>query len=209
MRILIADDQRSFGTALADMVRWCGHEVVAVVGSGIEAIQAYTLHKPDLVLMDHRMPKLSGATACRHILAKDPTARIILISAWSPLDGDDNSGAMSFLPKPVDMERLNVALQNVENTIAPPAPAEVAAPTVDLASALSEFPASGYIPIPQEIISPVETFPAQTFPLDTAAVVTEIAVMTNPIPTPAIPSAKGKKSRKSQRATRNTRARGK
>src|SRR2546423_1080516 len=186
MRILIADDQRSFGIALADMVRWCGHDVVAVVGSGIEAIHAYTLHKPDLVLMDHRMPKLSGATACRHILAKDQTARIILISAWSPLDGADNSGAMSFLPKPVDMERLNVALQNVENTIAPPAPPEVAAPTVDLASNLSEFPPSGYIPIPQEIISPVETFPHQTFPIDTATVATETAVITDPVPTPAV-----------------------
>jgi len=120
MRVLIADDQRSFGIALADMVRWCGHDVVAVVGSGLEAIHAYTLHKPNLVLMDHRMPKLNGATACRHILAKDPSARVILVSAWSPLDGTDESGALSFLPKPIDLERLKAALGSVAKIVPPP-----------------------------------------------------------------------------------------
>jgi len=130
MRVLIADDQRSFGIALADMVRWCGHDVVAVVGSGLEAIHAYTLHKPNLVLMDHRMPKLNGATACRHILAKDPSARVILVSAWSPLDGTDESGALSFLPKPIDLERLKAALGSVAKIVPPP----------DLPSSLFDLP---------------------------------------------------------------------
>src|SRR3981189_1143314 len=84
VRILIADDQRGVGTTLAAMVAICQHEVVEVVGSGLEAIQAYDKYKPDLVLMDYWMAKLNGATACRNILAKDPTARIILVSAWTP-----------------------------------------------------------------------------------------------------------------------------
>src|ERR1041385_3417677 len=120
MRVLIADDQRSFGTALADMVRWCGHDVIAVVGSGLEAIHAYTLHKPDLLLMDYRMPKLNGGTACRHILAKDPAARIVLLSAWSPSDAADESGAMFFLPKPVELDRLNATLLTIAQSIPPP-----------------------------------------------------------------------------------------
>lgn len=122
MRVLIADDQRSFGTALADMVRHCGHEIVAVVGSGLEAIKAYTLHKPDLVLMDYWMPQLNGATACRHIVAKDPAARVVLVSAWSPFDSTDESGALSFLPKPVDLGRLNATLLNVSHTLPIPWP---------------------------------------------------------------------------------------
>jgi two-component system chemotaxis response regulator CheY len=147
MRVLIADDQRSFGLALADMVRCCGHEVVAVVGSGLEAINAYSLHKPDLVLMDYRMPKLNGGTACRHIIAKDPVARVILLSAWSPLDVADQSGALSFLPKPVDFERLNGALQNVERTLPPPAPAEDSQ--------------SAFVPIPEVVYQPetIDYFP--------------------------------------------------
>ncbi len=124
MRVLIADDQKDVGRALADLVRCCNHEIVGVVGSGLEAINAYSLLHPDLVLMDYRMPKLNGGTACRHIIAKDPAARIILVSAWSPLDGADKSGAISFLPKPVDFERLNATLQSIAETLPVPVPAE-------------------------------------------------------------------------------------
>ena len=80
MRVLIADDQKSVGTSLAEMVGLCHHQVVEVVATGMEAIQAYDRHRPDVVLMDYRMPKLNGITACRYILAKDPNARVILIS---------------------------------------------------------------------------------------------------------------------------------
>lgn len=118
MRILIADDQRSVGTSLADLVRACNHDIVAVVGSGVEAIQAYSLHRPDVVLMDYWMPKLNGATACRNIVAKDPTARIILVSAWSPLNGIiGDSGALALLPKPVDLDRLAAALDDAAQTL--------------------------------------------------------------------------------------------
>lgn len=178
MRVLIADDQRSFGTTLADMVRYCGHEVVGVVGSGLEAINAYSRHKPDLVLMDHWMPRLNGVTASRHIIAKNPAARVVLLSAWSPLDGADASGAMCFLPKPVDLARLNATLLTVSQTIPPPATEEVlngddlfnANPT-PIDQDISQMPVADpygaqLAPIPPEIISPIETFPVATFPLE-------------------------------------------
>ena len=109
MRVLIADDQRSVGTSLADMVRCFKHDIVGVVGSGLEAIQAYNQYRPDLVLMDYWMPKLNGATACRNILAKDPSARIILVSGRST-DDLAPSGALAILTKPVSLEQLYAAL---------------------------------------------------------------------------------------------------
>ena len=120
MRVLIADDQKSVGTTLASLVSHCNHEVVEVVGSGLEAIQAYSRHHPDVVLMDYWMSKLNGATACRNILAKDPTARVILVSAWSPLQGIEDSGAVSVLSKPVDLERLEEALNAVAHPVIHP-----------------------------------------------------------------------------------------
>jgi len=165
MRVLIADDQRSFGTTLAEMVRHCGHEVIGVVGSGLEAIQAFSLHRPDLVLMDHWMPRLNGVTASRQIIAKYPAARIVLLSAWSPLDGADESGAICFLPKPVDMARLNATLLTVSLSIAP-------LPTFEETNFVSDptlVPAASpaaCVPIPPEIISPIETFPVATFPIE-------------------------------------------
>lgn len=118
MRVLIADDQKSVGTSLAALVSHCQHEVVQVVGSGLEAIQAFDHHKPDLVLMDYCMAKLNGATACRNILAKDPGARIILISAWAPdYDLAAESGAIALLPKPVDLEHLKAALADAQQML--------------------------------------------------------------------------------------------
>ncbi len=118
MRVLIADDQRSVGTSLADLVRHCNHEIVAVVGSGVEAIQAYSLYHPDVVLMDYWMPKLNGATACRNIVAKDPTAHVILVSGWSPANGIvSDSGALTLLPKPVDLDDLATALNTVAQNL--------------------------------------------------------------------------------------------
>jgi len=67
--------------------------------------------------MDYWMPKLNGATACRNILAKDPIANVILVSAWSPLDDACASGAVAILPKPVDLQRLNATLHAVAETL--------------------------------------------------------------------------------------------
>jgi CheY-like chemotaxis protein len=108
MRVLIADDQRSVGTSLAELVRRCQHEVVEIVTSGLEAIQAYGRHHPDVVLMDYQMPKLNGATACRNIVAKYPEARVILVSGY-PRDVAD-SGALRVLQKPVELDTLYAAL---------------------------------------------------------------------------------------------------
>ena len=110
MRVLIADDQKTVGVTLAEMVTRCGHEVVEIVGSGLEAIQAFSRHHPDLVLMDYSMPRLNGATACRMILAKDPAARVILVSGAAPIAALADSGAVAVLAKPVGLERLYTAL---------------------------------------------------------------------------------------------------
>jgi two-component system, chemotaxis family, chemotaxis protein CheY len=110
MRVLIADDQKSVGTSLAEMVGLCHHHVVEVVSTGMEAIQAYDRHRPDVVLMDYRMPKLNGITACRYILAKDPEARVILISGWTAPVEPEASGAMAILTKPVALPILEAAL---------------------------------------------------------------------------------------------------
>ena len=113
MRVLIADDQKSVGTTLATLVTHCNHEVVEVVGSGLEAIQAYSRHRPDVVIMDYYMPKLNGATACRNILAKDPDARVILVSGLCAPNDVSDSGAVAVLAKPIPVGRLAEVLHAV------------------------------------------------------------------------------------------------
>jgi two-component system, chemotaxis family, chemotaxis protein CheY len=110
VRVLIADDQKGVGTTLATLVAQCDHEVVEVVGSGFDAIQAYHRHRPDVVLMDYYMPRLNGATACRNILSKYPTANVILVSGVAGAEDLNHSGAIAVLPKPIDLARLKILL---------------------------------------------------------------------------------------------------
>lgn len=116
MRVLIADDQKGVGTTLAELVSKCHHEVVEVVGSGFDAIQAYHRHRPDIVLMDYFMPRLNGATACRNILSRYPAANVILVSGVAGAEDLNHSGAIAVLSKPIDLARLKNLLS------APPSP---------------------------------------------------------------------------------------
>ena len=58
--------------------------------------------------MDYNMPKLNSATACRNIVAKYPTARVVLVSAFPQEMADSGAGAM--LTKPVSLDQLYAAL---------------------------------------------------------------------------------------------------
>jgi CheY-like chemotaxis protein len=121
VRVLIADDQKSVGTTLAALVVQCRHQVVEVVSTGFDAIQAYTRHRPDVVLMDYSMPRLNGATACRNILARHPDAKIILVSGVAVTEDLQGAGAIAILPKPVSLEKLYAVLYDAG---APPQSAE-------------------------------------------------------------------------------------
>jgi CheY-like chemotaxis protein len=179
VRILIADDQKDVGRSLAELVRFCNHQVVGIVASGLDAIQAYARYHPDLVLMDHRMPKLNGATACRNILSKDPAARIILVSAWSPSDDASASGAIGMLPKPVSLEQLNTALNKVAETLPALSPAEMPFPEFSFQPDPIDYPITDFhpfVPIPNfDLPTPISELPAPiSSPTDEVAVATEL-----------------------------------
>jgi CheY-like chemotaxis protein len=124
VRVLIAEDNKTVAGTLAAMLGVSHHEVVEMVGSGLEAIHAYERHKPDLVVMDYLMGGLNGLTACRNILAKDPGARVVLISG--ALDPRElslvRSGAWAILQKPVTLEQLEYLFDTLSP---PPLPAPV------------------------------------------------------------------------------------
>jgi CheY-like chemotaxis protein len=115
MRVLIAEDNKAVAGTLAAMLDVSHHTVVEIVGSGLEAIQAYQRHRPDVVIMDYLMTGLNGLTACRNILAKDPAAKVILVSG--ALDPNElslaQSGALAILRKPVTAQQLRELLDTL------------------------------------------------------------------------------------------------
>jgi CheY-like chemotaxis protein len=114
VRVLIADDEKGFARVLADLVHSCGHEVVGVVHSGLDAIRSYRQHKPDVVLMDFAMARLNGLTACRNILSEDPDGCVLFLSGLSGRTEltPESSGALAALQKPITRARLEQVLND-------------------------------------------------------------------------------------------------
>ena len=116
MRVLIADDEKSFSAVLADLVRACGHDVVSVVHSGLDAIRAYRQHKPDVVLMDIGLPGMNGYDICR-LMRQKPELKDTLFVAqtgWGQQEHRQMASDAGFhhhMVKPVDYDKLQTALE--------------------------------------------------------------------------------------------------
>ena len=88
-RVMIVDDAEFMRMIIRDILLMHGHEVVAEVSDGEEAIQTYLEVKPDLVLMDIIMPNMDGKEALQKLLAMDPEAKVdYVLFSWPA--GADN-----------------------------------------------------------------------------------------------------------------------
>jgi len=103
-KILIAEDERDIRDLIAFTLRFAGHEVVAV-GNGAEAVEAAPVEMPDLILMDVRMPRMTGYEACQQIKADERVRHIpvVFLSAKgqeSEIQTGFSMGASEYLLKP-------------------------------------------------------------------------------------------------------------
>ncbi len=108
-RLLIVDDALIMRKRIKDIAEKAGWEVAGEATNGEEAIELYRKESPDLVTLDIVMPKMDGVTALKHVLAADPQARVVMISAVDQkekLSECIGSGAIDFIVKPFDSARL-------------------------------------------------------------------------------------------------------
>ena len=117
IRILIVEDHhvvRKGFVALLQMVR--GLHIVAEASDGAQAVSLFEAHKPDITLMDLRLPVLTGVDAIKAIRQKSPDARIIVLTTF---DGDEDiyralqAGARGYLLKGMDADDLTAAIHAV------------------------------------------------------------------------------------------------
>lgn len=112
-KVLVADDAAFMRMRLSNLLRQAGHEVLEA-NNGLQALEVYEAHKPDLVFMDITMPEMDGIEALKRLRALDPEARVVMCTALgqqSMVIEAVKSGAKDFIVKPFQPERV---LQAVE-----------------------------------------------------------------------------------------------
>lgn len=113
MRVLIVDDESLIRMDLRDIIESCGHEVVAEGTNGVKALALCKKYKPDIILMDVKMPELDGIEAARQI-GFHHEAPVVLLTSYSQQDLIDkarDSGVYGYLIKPVREEQLVPTLE--------------------------------------------------------------------------------------------------
>lgn len=117
IRVLVVDDHPPMRIGLVALIKsQPGMDVVAEASDGEEAIEVYDDVRPDIVLMDLRMPGIGGVEAILAIRKKHPDARVIVLSTYD-LDEDVHralqSGAKSYLLKDMSTEEIASTIRSV------------------------------------------------------------------------------------------------
>jgi DNA-binding NarL/FixJ family response regulator len=117
MRVLVADDHSLFRDGIISLLEAAGFDVVGQVGDGEAAVEAALRLRPDLVLLDITMPKMSGLEALRSIRTKLPETRVVMLTASD--DDDDlleavESGALGYLLKDLNTDEFFEMLDGLQ-----------------------------------------------------------------------------------------------
>jgi DNA-binding response OmpR family regulator len=116
-RILIAEDEPDIRELVAFMLRFAGYEVLAA-SNGEEAVQTASREIPDLILMDVRMPRMTGYDACR-IMKANPDLRdvpVVFLSAKgqeAEIQSGLEAGAEEYLLKPFSPDELTNRVRTI------------------------------------------------------------------------------------------------
>jgi len=131
--VLVVDDHALFRTGVANIINQESDlRVVAEAGNGAEAVEAFERHHPDVTLLDLRMPVMDGVEAVRQIRAREPQARVIVLTTY---DTDDEiaralkAGAKAYVLKDIAADDLVSCIRAVlagKTYLAPAAAAKLA-----------------------------------------------------------------------------------
>jgi two-component system, response regulator PdtaR len=113
LKIVIADNESIIRMDLKEILEEAGHEVVGEATDGVKAIDLTRKFKPDLVIMDIKMPEMDGIAAAKAI-SNDKIAPVLLLTAFSQkeiVDKAKDSGVLAYLVKPVKESNLFPAME--------------------------------------------------------------------------------------------------
>lgn len=115
-KVMVVDDEKAIVDLFEVIQEICDFQVIAEAYSGEDAVETYSKLriKPDVVIMDERMPGMNGLEATKKILDKDKTAKIIFVSGDPRIEEEALSiGASAFVKKPFGLNELKRAIESV------------------------------------------------------------------------------------------------
>lgn len=116
IKVLICDDSMFARKKLGLTVSSLGVLNIYEAADGVEAVEKYKMHKPDVVFMDIVMPKLPGIDALKQIIEFDESAKVVMASSvgtQSHLKEAIRSGAIDFLQKPIEDKQVIKVLETI------------------------------------------------------------------------------------------------
>ena len=111
VRILVAEDEALIRMDLVEMLQEAGYTVVAQAANGEEAIALATEHRPDLAILDVKMPILDGISAAEKIISIAPVLMLTAFSQRELVDRARDAGVMAYVVKPFTIGDLVPAIE--------------------------------------------------------------------------------------------------
>ena len=111
VRILVTEDEAIIRLDLVEMLVEAGYVVVAQATNGVEAIALAQEHKPDLAILDVKMPELDGISAAEKIIEIAPVLMLTAFSQKDLVERARDAGAMAYVVKPFSISDLVPAIE--------------------------------------------------------------------------------------------------
>jgi AmiR/NasT family two-component response regulator len=111
IRILVAEDETIIRLDLVEMLTEAGYEVVAQAENGAVAVDLAKLHKPDLAILDVKMPEMDGITAAEQIITLAPVLMLTAFSQRDLVERARDAGVMAYVVKPFSISDLIPAIE--------------------------------------------------------------------------------------------------
>ena len=111
IRILVAEDEALIRMDLVEMLTESGYEVIAQATNGAEAIELAKEHKPDLAILDVKMPVLDGISAAEKIISIAPVLMLTAFSQRELVERARDAGVMAYVVKPFTIGDLIPAIE--------------------------------------------------------------------------------------------------
>ncbi len=116
IKVLLVDDQQLLAEGLRSVLETSDEiEVLGIAGNGVQALEMCVALKPDVMLMDIRMPDMNGVAATKHIKEADKDVKIIILTTFDDSDyilSALNNGASGYLLKDIGSTALISAIKN-------------------------------------------------------------------------------------------------